>query len=531
MTGPPVSRQPPIAVEGNIAEIGDRFAGARVEFDHALIAELRSACAVVDTKPEALVAAGRDWWPISLHWAIAGEVGGRPSAVARPSSIEEVCGVLRCCNERGIPVTAAGGRSGVTGGAIPVFGGVALDMRGLAGVTAVDETSCLVTVLAGTYGPELADELARDHGLTLGHWPQSIDISTVGGWVACRAAGQYSTRYGKIEDIVAGLEVVLADGRLVRTGGLAGAGPRSSTGPDLSQLFLGSEGALGIITAAQLRGRRLPQAEQRAAFAFPTFDEGLGALRRTLQRGATPAVVRLHDATEAARSWGVDDGHLLLALDEGDEYVIDAAMRVLTEECRDATRLDPAIVGRWLEKRNDVSELTEVTRLGIVADTIEVAATWSELPGLYHDALAGLAVVPGHLFSSAHASHSYSDGGCLYFTFAGQGTGSDDVEAREEFYRRSWSAVMTATRRHRGSISHHHGIGLVRSGYLADALGEGFSVLEGIKATLDPVGILNPGKLGLSNPYGPSPWPAPKVPSAEVERGGDPTAGVGGAQP
>ncbi len=133
--------------------------------------------------------------------------------------------------------------------------------------------------------------------------------------------------------------------------------------------------------------------------------------------------------------------------------------------------------------------------------------------------------------SSVHASHSHSDGGYLYFTFAGQGTGSDDVEAREEFYRHSWSAVMAATRRHRGSISQDRGIGLVRSGYLADALGEGFSVLEGIKATLDPVGILNPGKLGLSNPFGPSPWPAPEVPSAEVDTGGDPTAGVGGEQP
>src|SRR5674476_894822 len=225
----------------------------------------------------------------------------------------------------------------VTGGAIPVFGGLALDMRGLAGVTGVDRTSGLVTALCGTYGPELARELEQRHGLTLGHWPQSIDVSTVGGWVACRAVGQYSTRYGKIEDIVNGLEVVLADGRVVRTGGLAGAGPRSSTGPDLTQLFLGSEGTLGIITSAQLRARPLPPTERRAAFAFPSFDEGLEAIRRTLQRGATPAVVRLHDTTEAARSWGVDQGHLLIALDEGDEHVIEASMRVLAEECRHAT--------------------------------------------------------------------------------------------------------------------------------------------------------------------------------------------------
>ena len=192
MIAPALSRQPPIAVSGAPAGVTDRFPGPPADVDDDFVARLRHACRVVDTAPEALVAAGRDWWPISLHWALAGKTGFRPAAVARPASVEEVAAVLRCCNDRGIPVTAAGGRSGVTGGAVPVFGGVALDLLGLAGVTAVDAPSGLVTALAGTYGPELADELASRHGLTLGHWPQSIDISTVGGWLACRAAGQYS---------------------------------------------------------------------------------------------------------------------------------------------------------------------------------------------------------------------------------------------------------------------------------------------------------------------------------------------------
>ncbi len=500
-------RQPPIPVAGEATAAQDRFGGPPVPLDDNVLARLRAVCSIVDTSPEALVAAGRDWWPISFHWALAGETGARPAAVARPASTAEVVAVLHCCNEAGVPVTPAAGRSGVTGGAVPVFGGVALDLLGLSGITAVDETSGLVSVRAGTYGPELAQELSTRHHLTLGHWPQSIDVSTVGGWLACRAVGQYSTRYGKIEDIVAGLEVVLADGRVMCTGSLAGAGPRSAQGPDLTQLFVGSEGTLGVITEATLRAWPLPEAERRAAWQFGTFAEGLDALRRTLRRGATPAVLRLHDATEAARSWGVPDGHLLIALDEGDRHVVGAAMEILTEECAGAVALSPTVVDRWLEKRNDVSELTEVTRLGIVADTIEVAAAWSELPGLYEDALAALAAVPGNLFGSAHASHSYPDGGCLYFTFVGQGT-EGDVAAREAFYQASWAAVMAATRRHRGSISHHHGIGLVRSGYLAEALGAGFDLLVELKATLDPMGILNPGKLGLPSSFGPSPWPA-----------------------
>jgi alkyldihydroxyacetonephosphate synthase len=502
----PPPRVPPIPIGVGSSEVVDRFSGPRVAVDEEFLGRLRRACDVVDVSPDALAAAGRDWWPISLHWALAGSTGARPAVVVRPRSVEEVVEVLRCCNERSVPVCAAGGRSGVTGGAIPVFGGVALDLLGLSGVTDVDDVSGLVTARAGTYGSELAVMLSSEHGLTLGHWPQSIDLSTVGGWLACRAAGQYSTRYGKIEEIVAGLEVVLADGRVIHTGGLAGAGPRSAMGPDLTQLFVGSEGTLGIITAAQLRAHPLPAAQRRQAWAFPSFSEGLDALRRTLRRGATPAVVRLHDATEAARSWDVSEGHLLMALDEGDEHVIDAAMAVLAEECASVTELDSAVVGRWLERRNDVSELTEVIRLGIVADTIEVAAPWSELSALYEDALKALAQVQGNLYGSAHASHSYLDGGCLYFTFAGQGAEGNDQKSLEAFYRRSWAAVMDSTRRHRGSISHHHGIGLVRSGYLKEALGQGFEVLVALKAALDPGGILNPGKLGLPTAYGPPLW-------------------------
>lgn len=509
-------RKPPIPIEARPSDVLDRLGGPRVAVDDEFLDRLRNACQVVDTSERALVEAGRDWWPISLHWAIQGATGARPAVVVRPGSVEEVADVLRCCNERSVPVCAAGGRSGVTGGAIPVFGGVSLETVGLHGVTDVDELSGLVTARAGTYGPELAEELAGRYGLTLGHWPQSIDVSTVGGWLACRAVGQYSTRYGKIEDIVAGLEVVLADGRVVRTGGLEGAGPRSAMGPDLTQLFVGSEGTLGIITEAQLRSRPLPEVERRRAWAFESFSEGLEALRRTLRRGATPAVVRLHDATEAARSWQVSEGHLLIALDEGDGRVVDAAMAVLAEECSSATELDPSVVERWLEKRNDVSELTEVTRLGIVADTIEVAAPWSELGALYDDALEALAEVPGNLYGSAHASHSYLDGGCLYFTFAGQGAHGNDLESKELFYRCSWAAVMAATRRHRGSISHHHGIGLVRSGYMKEALGEGFDVLVALKRALDPRGILNPAKLGLPTSFGPFPWGRPTASDRSV---------------
>ena len=156
--------------------------------------------------------------------------------------------VTRLCSEASVPVTAAGGRSGVVGGSIPLFGGVLLDLCALTGIRSVDSIANVVDVGAGTFGDIFEDELQSSYGLTVGHWPQSIALSTIGGWLACRGAGQLSNRYGKIEDIVVGLDVVLADGTMLSTGGHA----RQAAGPDLNQLFVGSEGTLGIITGARL---------------------------------------------------------------------------------------------------------------------------------------------------------------------------------------------------------------------------------------------------------------------------------------
>ncbi|HMC41587.1 MAG TPA: FAD-binding oxidoreductase, partial [Acidimicrobiales bacterium] len=230
---------PAIAFDAPLRSIRRRFDGRRVEVDDRLLERLRAACSEVVVDDEACVEAGRDWWPLAIHWALAGEVPSRASAVARPRAAGEVGEVLRLCNEARVPVTPVAGRSGVCGASIPAFGGVALDLCGLAGLLDVDDASLLVDVAPGTFGHALEEELRSRHGVTLGHWPQSMSLSTVGGWLACRSAGQYSTRYGKIEDMVVGLEVALADGRLVRTGG---TGPRAAAGPDLTQLFVGSEG-------------------------------------------------------------------------------------------------------------------------------------------------------------------------------------------------------------------------------------------------------------------------------------------------
>jgi alkyldihydroxyacetonephosphate synthase len=477
--------------------------GTEISLDDAVIARLSGVCAEVDAGAGARLAAGRDWWPIAMRWAVEETVPSRPAVVCRPSSAGEVAAVLRVCHDARLPVTAFAGGSGVCGASIPVFGGIALDVTGLAGIAGVDDSSLLVDVRAGTFGDVLEDRLRADHGLTIGHWPQSVALSTVGGWVACRGAGQYSTRYGKIEDMVAGLEVALADGRLIRTGGTA---PRAATGPDLSQLFVGSEGTLGVITEVRLRAHPRPPAERRAAYRFPDFAAGLDACRRILRRGATPAVLRLYDEVESERSFEID-GAALIVLDEGDAGLIEAVMRVVADEASGGEQLDAALVGRWLEHRNELPPLESLVRAGIVADTIEIAASWRALPRIYGAAIDGLRTLEATIAASAHQSHSYTDGGCLYFTFAGR---PDDpgVAAAEAYYVAAWDAVMSATAGAGGALSHHHGIGLNRGRYLPAHLGGAWDVLTALKSALDPHQILNPGKLGLPSPFGVPPWPS-----------------------
>src|SRR3954471_23132999 len=290
---------PPIAFDAPAETIQRRFSTPVVEVDAAVIDQLTATGASVVVDVGDTVESGRDWWPLAMTWALDGSEPGRAAAIVRPSSVEQVSGVLSVCNAARIPVTTAAGRSGVCGSSVPLHGGVLLDMTAIEGIVDVDDESLLLRVRAGTFGDVLEDELRSKYSVTSGHWPQSVQLSTVGGWLACRSAGQYSTRYGKIEDMVVDTEVVLADGRVVHTGT---GGPRAAVGPDLNQVFVGSEGTLGVITEARLRVHPVPPADRRAAFGFGSFVEGLDACRRILRRGATPAVLRLYDEAESQRN-------------------------------------------------------------------------------------------------------------------------------------------------------------------------------------------------------------------------------------
>ncbi|MEY3033704.1 MAG: hypothetical protein RLZ86_326 [Actinomycetota bacterium] len=464
--------------------------------DSPVVEELSAICPT-STETDERIRASRDWWPLTMRWALHGELPALCAVVCRPTSTDDVSRIASICHRERVPLTPVGGRSGVCGAAVPRHGGVVLDMSAMQGVNDVDDVSLVVDVQPGTFGPDLEAHLAH-YAMTVGHYPQSVDIATVGGWVACRGAGQYSTRYGKVEDMVVGLEVVLADGRVIRTGGA----PAASAGPDLTQLFLGSEGTLGVVTRVWLRAHPAPTSERRAAYAFRDFESGLDACRRIMQRGATPAVLRLYDAEESARGRGGDGANcVLLVLDEGDVASVDASMAIVDEEAlaTDGCHpLDPELVAAWLEHRNDTSGLQALTRKNYVIDTMEIAGPWIRLAHVFHEARRAL-IDAGARTATCHLSHSYTDGACLYFTFA-----APPVEDRSEFdvrYRALWDAGTRAVLSAGGNLSHHHGVGLNRAAYVRESLGGGLDVLNAIKHALDPHGILNPGKMGLDDAF------------------------------
>ncbi|MEE9282334.1 MAG: FAD-binding oxidoreductase [Myxococcota bacterium] len=460
------------------------------ELIDALRAELGDR---VHTDAETLDAHRHDSWALAELRELEGRGAPAPLAVVIPRSTEEVARALVVCRERKVALIPFGGGSGVCGGVEASADSVILSTRGLDGLVSLDAESLVASFRAGTLG-SAAERRVQEAGLTIGHWPQSIELSTVGGWVATRASGQYSTAYGSIEDVVLGLEAVLPDGRILRTR----TSPRASAGPELRQLFLGSEGTLGVVTEVTFSLRPLPEASVGQAFHFSSFGRGLEAVRQMLRVGWRPPVVRLYDARESRRqfrSWCPAERHLLILLHEGPAAAVQVQTDAVAGLCGSCggEETDAAAVDSWLEHRNQVQGFRELFQGGLVVDTIELSCSWARAVPLYDSVTATLGEVPGMLSASAHSSHSYRSGTSLYFTFVAR---PDDAERMEETYLDCWRRVMGATVTLGASISHHHGIGRLRRDVLAAELGEaGVALLRGVKRGLDPDDLLNPGVL------------------------------------
>lgn len=433
-----------------------------------------------------------DWWPVGVKRAKNGGELPRPGLVLWPASSAEVSRILERAQRERVPVVPFGAGSSVVGGAIPMPGGAVLDMRLMASVLELDEVSLLVTVQAGMMGGDLESYL-NERGYTLGHYPQSMYLSTVGGWVATRASGTFSSRYGNIEDLVDGMRVVLPTGELIEMS----PNPRSSTGPDLKEIFLGSEGTLGVVTEVDLRIQRLPEERGFRGFAFADVWTGVEAVREMVQSGLTPAVARLYNPAEGARmlrTFGEpEDQSLLILAWDGPEEMVALQRKLCLEICSKlgGKDLGPDVGEHWYRNRFDVTALKEgVRKPGSIADTIEISMLWRDVRSVYEAVVVALSRYTSEVL--AHFSHVYTSGTSLYVTFFSE---AENDDAAEELYFRAWSDVMQAAVSSGASISHHHGIGLIRTGWMEDELGSGLKLLRSLKDTLDPAGILNPGKL------------------------------------
>ncbi|HVX42584.1 MAG TPA: FAD-binding oxidoreductase [Mycobacteriales bacterium] len=432
-----------------------------------------------------------------------------PDAVVLPADHEQVAALLRACSEHAIAVVPFGGGTSVVGGVEPVrsrFAAlIALDLRRLDALVAHDPESLTATLQAGLGTPR-AEELLGERGLMLGHTPQSAEFATIGGYAATRSAGAGSTGFGRFDELVQTLRIATPAGDAA-----LGRIPASAAGPDLRALFLGSEGALGVITEVGLRVRRIPPYRRYEAFSFPSFRHGYGAARHLVQDGAAPDVLRLSDTDETAaelvlagapelsrrylRARGHGSGSLLIIGWEGTQRAVRArraaAVRLITAER--GIRLGTGPGRSWLANRFAAPYLRDtLLDAGLLAETLETAAPWSALPALHqrlrralHDAL-GTPLVMGHI------SHAYPTGASLYLTVLAD---RDDADPIGQWQRAKAAAneVITAAG---ATISHHHGIGLEHRDAMTAEVGPlGLDLLRAVKSTLDPVGILNPGKL------------------------------------
>jgi alkyldihydroxyacetonephosphate synthase len=451
----------------------------------------------ISTDPKILTERATDSWTLDLLRRVRGDELAEPAAVVFPASTEDVATVLAWATETGTAVIPRGAGSGVCGAAQAQAGAVILDLSRMDRIGDVDLVSQTVTVQAGVRGDRLEDALAR-HDLTTGHYPQSIASSTVGGWIAASSAGQASTGFGAIEDILLGLTAVLPAGEILR----CRAVPRSAAGPDLRRLLIGSEGTLAVVTEATLACRARPPAWAWLAADFADFTAMAGALREVRRAGTGAAVLRGYDETDAPFNFGAlghSGGCVGLAGFPTDLPGLQARQRTAAELLtRDGTELGPEYGEHWEQHRNDAvrtyAQVMGPERAfgpGAIVDTMEVAGLWSAVPRL-HEEIKG-ALAPFTELAGCHLSHVYPSGSSLYFTFLINGTDERDAEAK---YRQAWDQAAAGCAGAGGTITHHHGVGRLKAAYLTAELGAaGVAVLDRIRTALDPAQIMNPGGL------------------------------------
>jgi alkyldihydroxyacetonephosphate synthase len=445
----------------------------------------------------------------------AGDASGAPDAVVTPGSTEETAALLGVCADHGVVVVPFGGGTSVVGGLAGVDPDdrpcVAVDLSRMAGVQALDVPSSLVTVGPGMRGPALEAALA-DQGLTLGHYPQSFEFATVGGYAATRSAGQQSTGVGRFDELVAGLTLATPVGVLE-----LGHPPATAAGPDLLGLALGSEGTLGVITKVRLRVRPKPRTTRYEGWSFRSWAAGLAGLQRLARHDLLPDVVRLSDPDEtranllmasgvgaralrgSLKARGRGDGCLLVLGWEGLPTLVRARMRTAASVLEEdgALRLGKQVGQSWRAHRFEAPYLRD--RLmdgGLLVETLETAATWTALPTVYDAVRRALRESLGRAgkrpLVMTHLSHGYPTGASLYVTVLADRDDELPIQQWLVAKRAATDALLAAG----GTLTHHHAVGADHRPWLEREIGPlGAEVLRAVKLRLDPAGICNPGVL------------------------------------
>ena len=505
--------------------VGPLTAGSAVPIEHAkvrpstlppsahtaLTQALGDDAVLVDDRSRAEHSGGQSY--VDIVRRRHGDTSAAPDAVVLPADADAVAHVLRVCSEQHVAVVPWGGGTSVVGGLESLRGEcvavVALDLRRLDQLLAVDAESRTATFQPGIRTPAAEAALA-EHGFTLGHVPQSYERASLGGYVVTRSAGQASSGYGRIDDLVVGLRLATPVGELVLP-----AVPGSAAGPDLRRLVLGSEGTLGVVTEVTLRVRPRPKTRRYEGWMMPSWDRGLAALRELAQRRDHPDITRLSDPDETQislsmsgsggmtrrmlaaylRRRGVADGCLVIVGFEGDDEDVQHRRRATKRVLRSAggVGLGQRVGRAWEHGRFSGPRMRDsLLDAGVLAETLETANTWHGLPATYDAVRTALQTSLGRAVVGCHVSHLYETGASLYFTVLAAADRGREAE--------QWNAAKLAANdaivRTGATITHHHAVGTAHRDHMAAELGDvGVAALRAVKTQLDPAGILNPGKL------------------------------------
>lgn len=441
-----------------------------------------------------------DWSWMPQMWLDRGKKLRTPDYIVHPGSVEEISAILKIANNYKIPVIPFGGGSGTQGGALPVYGGIVIDLKRLDKIIEIDEQSLTVTAEAGIILTQL-EWAVNEKGFTLPHYPASANCATLGGCLAPRGTGTISTKYGKAEDMVLSMEVVLPTGEVIHTPIV----PQHASGPDFFRLFLGSEGTLGIITKATMQLDHIPETRLLRALLFDDLNNAITAGREIMTHRLEPFVIRLYDP-DSTRSrvrkilgYELDGAYMVMGFD-GDPDLASLQEQKSLEICekygaRDLGR-EPG--EKWWEHRYDFYYPPQSLKLPWMYGTTETVTTYKNIQKLYWAEKE--AVENGYgdwgVKFIGHFSHWFHWGVMLYCRFIIEEPPEDPEEALR-LHNRVWNTAMTAVLENGGMINEHHGVGLKLSRYMRRQYGDSWPLLQSLKKTIDPNGIMNPGKVGF----------------------------------